>query len=238
MITIKVKFPYFTGLTPEIKNRINIAINQTLIVGRNYWIKKASEKLKSSYLDYIWGLQQDSTITVKDMVGTLTLKGKFPNMIEKGFSSYDIKPFELASSKVKYTKKTNEPYIDIPLRWLNPEANRTAVPGQIMPEDIYTIAKALKPFERLVNTEDKYPPKISHTGYRHKTGLYEGIQKRPFDYEQRTQNQYISFRRISTKSHPLSWIHPGYKGANISQEVSSYIEKIAQTMIDNILGAK
>lgn len=45
--------------------------------------------------------------------------------------------------------------------------------------------------------------------YEWQTGLYAGMVRVAMTYEQKTQSQYMTWRRVSRKSDPASWWHPG-----------------------------
>ena len=49
----------------------------------------------------------------------------------------------------------------------------------------------------------------AYGAYLRKHSIYEGITKMTGVYARTTQNMYVSFRRASKNSDPLSWIFPG-----------------------------
>ncbi len=57
-------------------------------LARTKWVSLANERLKSSSQDYVRAIQQ---VVVEGDIATVTLLGKFPNMMEQGFSPFDLR---------------------------------------------------------------------------------------------------------------------------------------------------
>lgn len=184
------------------------------------WVTFAAEKLGATRLDYIRALD----VTFDDKTGIITLKGKWPNMLEKGFPAFDIKR-GFAKSPKRHKTKDGGWYINVPYRHKSP----TAKYGQRMPADIYMQAKQLRPYtDRLTGTEVTYPPRVSWTGYQHHSGIYENMIKVP---QGQGKHQYFTFRRASNKSDPKSWWHPGFKGIKVAPSVRNFAEKRVEQLL-------
>jgi hypothetical protein len=142
----------------------------------------------------------------------------------------------LASPKAK-TNKAGEKYITVPFRFGTPDAiGESDVFSSIMPEAVYEVASAEPTTIPTVGGSksaglvvDKLPVqyqkpntrkeikdsagKILFKAYTHKGSIYEGITK---NQDAATgQNTYNSFRRVSEKSDPDSWIHKGIEQYNL-----------------------
>ena len=52
-------------------------------------------------------------------------------------------------------------------------------------------------------------------------------------YGSKTQNTYQTFRMISDAV-PNKWHHPGLEAANIAQDVSEFVENIAEAAFDGL----
>lgn len=178
--------------------------------------------------------------------GLVTLLHKLPNMIEDGASAFDIKKgFEL-SPKAKH-KADGGWYITVPFRQATPGAlGESEVFSNIMPGEIHSAVKNFRGREtamvgfmkgrvdriadrlKLDQIPDQYKaptvrPAIttknaSFEAYTHKNSIYEGMQKSEKTYESATQGTYVTFRRVSDNSDPMSWIHSGFVAHNLAQK--------------------
>ena len=54
--------------------------------------------------------------------------------------------------------------------------------------------------------------------YTHKNSIYEGVQRNDKTYEKATGAKFSSFRRVSDKSDPASWIHTGIKARKLADK--------------------
>src|SRR5690606_24474977 len=83
----------FSGvLASQIEMAAQSAISSTLMATKSYWEQLAQQRLRTTRADYILGLNADNSVEFPDAyTGVLTLRGKFPNMLEEGFSAFDQK---------------------------------------------------------------------------------------------------------------------------------------------------
>lgn len=166
------------------------------------------------------------------------------NAIEMGYSGFDMKEGFLKSKKVKFTK-SGDPYLTIPFRFATPGSlgESTAFAG-VLPKEIYAVAKDLPSKKPL--TLDSIPSKfripksqelrkrvseIESLPKNKQTSIYEGLT--------RSGGGYMNFRRVSLKSHPDSWQHPGFSEANLAQKALQEldIEGTMRNVIDNFLSS-
>lgn len=207
-------------LTPHIVGAVQGALQTSLSVVRDRWQSEAQNRLNSTRPQYLQGLQWDSEVYPYDnaFTGAVVLKGKFPNMLETGFSAFDIK-VGFSKSEKKIVKKDGGWYLTIPMRHSTPGS---FMYGKSMPRDVYGVAKRLAHKESL-----SYPGQgdTSWTGYQRKHKTYDGLTRIVKSYQKATQSQYMTFRRVSNNSDPLSWWHPGFDGINIAPKLQSFAEK-------------
>jgi len=217
------------------------------------WLMEAINGLKSTRKQYVQNLNVGYISPHRSYI---QLTGEFPNMLERGFGPYDMKPILLKSRKVKYTKKGTK-YITVPFRWATTGAiGESEVFANIMPKSVYTIAKNLKAqrthFQKGIIQRgrglrtNQLPEKLRipktrakiidpKTGdvlfgtYTHKAPIYSGIIRQQKTYENATQNSYVSFRRVSENSDPLSWIHKGVAAKQFAEKA------LQKTDIGNIV---
>ena len=245
MISIRIDLPdsIISNMTPQINEAIKMSVSSTLMVTKSYWEGFAQRGLKTTRIDYLLGLQATDSIMFPDaFTGILTLRGKWPNMLESGFPAYDMKRGFKSGSRVK-RKKDGGWYQTIPFRHRTPKTSGSAVGGQAMPDDIYAQARRLRgklpngKTDRLKGTEQAYPARTSWTGYQHKSGIYEGMVKNKKMYENSVQSSYFTFRRVSDKSDPNSWMHPGFSGLKAINNVENYARRTFERVLEMNLRA-
>ena len=224
-ITIQVPLGFSNVLNNQLRQAASAAIQSTLIASKAKWEQIAQQKLTTTRADYLLGLNADDSLEFPDMfTGILRLRGKWPNMLEEGFPAFDMKKGFQRSDRAK-PKKNGGWYLTIPLRHRTPGTTGSAVGGAAMPMDIYARARALRAnTQRLTGTEQQYPPGVSWTGYQHKSGIYEGMVRKERFYDKVAQSHYMTFRRVSDKSDPKSWWHPGFEGVRAVDQVAKFAQ--------------
>lgn len=188
--------------------------------------------------------------------GAVVLLNDLPNMIEEGVGAFDMKIGFSQSPKVKFTKSGGW-YLTIPFRIGTPDAIGTNF-AAIMPQDIYDIAKNLSPTTSQPNIGVVYgdrlglkdiPAQYATPGirgafsdltnkinnkfgeYEHTTSIYTGMIKEQKTYQSATQSQYMTFRRVSFKSNPNSWIHTGIAPHKFAERAESTTDLDHETEI-------
>lgn len=177
-----------------------------------------------------------------ELAGVITTTSPHGASIEDGIEPYDMKQKLLQSSKAKVSKDGSR-YITVPFRHGTPGAK--TMPS--MPKAVYKDVKKLG-YSRRNNAlvaqstgrtyswggrysnhsegmRSKIVKKESGYGtYTWKTGLFHGMVK----VGSEKHGQYLTFRRISSKSDPDSWQHPGVKARPIREAV---IENTRETVL-------
>lgn len=171
--------------------------------------------------------------------GVLTTQ-KLAEKLEKGCGPWDMKPALLGGPKARMGK--NGRYNIIPFRHGTSARHAPDSNFKTMPQDIYKQARQLKASvkqgnktawgERLTGTEARYAPgKNPTSGHHHKNGRFEGMVKIQKTYAKATQSKFMTFRVVSDRSAPGSWIHPGYKPHNIVRAVEAHCRPAIEDMI-------
>lgn len=198
------------------------------------WKQAARRELSSTRQDYIRGLQ---VINEGPLKNTIILKGKLNNMLEYGVGSFDMKSGFSRSPKVRISKSGNW-YLTIPFRQATPGAlGESAAFSGVMPKEVYEAVRAAeKSGFKSLRREDipkAFADILSNktSGYKHKSSIYEGIGRSSTFYEQVTQSQYSSFRRVGAKSDPKAWIHAGLRQYNFAEKALQSTN--AQVIVDN-----
>lgn len=220
-------------VSPLVTQAINDGIQTTLALIRDKWQTEAQNKLMSTRADYLLGLDFNSIRIPYDTSapfnGAVVLQGTLPNMIEAGYPAFDEKIGFSKSPKIVQTKSGGWKLV-IPFRHMTPGAYMY---GNSMPKDIYKQAKKLQGKSAL-----KIPGAgaTSWTGYQHRGGsIYNGMQRIVKSYQKATQAFYMTFRTVSNNSDPMSWWHPGYKGAHIAESIMPYAKSTFMQVLSNNL---
>jgi hypothetical protein len=194
--------------------------------------------------EYVRSIQEGLRM-MDDLTGEVFSTSPHGSLIEEGINPFDMKPGLLNSPKAKLTKDGGR-YITVPFRHGTP--GTVALPA--MPESIYGRAKALsysrrKNFLMALFTGRKYSwggrlektseGQRSHTGshpgagYTWKSGQFSGMVK----MGKPNHTQYMTFRRVSSKSDPSSWQHPGVKPRPIREAVIENTKEEVLQLIRN-----
>lgn len=219
------------------------------------WIRIAQERLRSSREMYVDGLRRADSFSVTSLDGekayAISLIGRMPNAIELGMSPFDMKgvrPGWLGGGKAK-TAKDGTKYITVPMRHSTSSDARLAYTGKAAMADLKTELKktvASYGLDRMVRTASgqvvtgpvKRVPKDPDV-HRYLQGLTRiqtatgGMTKSGM---QRGSSTLMTFRRMSEKSSPESWMHPGLEARNILGDVEKWVDTEASRIIESILG--
>lgn len=204
------------------EDAVQRALSALAALARDRLTTLAQEKLKSSAQAYMRGLSQP---VVKDRTAVITLGGAFPNMMEKGSSPYDLK-------KMLRGRK----FVDVPFRH-GPPGSKSV---QSMPKNDYNVMRMVAASARAAGRArgprdmPTKPMTVTREGfgkYRHKESKYGSMLVMTHKYKGATQRQYLTIRRISQKSNPASWIHPGFKPLGIFPLVANEVKKLAPKVI-------
>lgn len=249
MITVsEIKVPPELMAIPEMVNTIIPDIVEAV---RDHIIVQAHQRLTTSEQDYVENVQPakyhypsgrippGANVTV----ATIVLTGKIPNMIEQGWPGGDMKPFLLAGRNAKMTRGGIR-YNTVPFRHGVPGVTGRNFPAmgsayrRQMGEEaaarlgkrVYKAAKKLGPGERLP-TPSGLAPKLRSI---HTTDIYAGMIREEGDAR---SVQYMTFRRVSDRSDPGKWIHPGFEGVKLFEDAARYAKDITARMMGSLLRA-
>lgn len=220
------------------------------------WIRLAQERLTTSRGDYINGLQQAGSFGVR-IVGPKTvfeiqLIGRMPNNFEFGMEGFDMKavrPGWLGGGKSKVSKDGHR-YITIPFRHSLTSAARLAYSGKAKRDNLkaeLTRVVKLYGLDKMVKSATGVPlvgsvARVPHGTPTHPTPVHpylKGLTRVQGPARGgKVQGQLFTWRVMSEKSSPTSWVHPGIKAANLMGEVENFIDHELDTLIDRIFGVR
>lgn len=183
--------------------------------------------------DYYEGLfTGDSLRMITPLHGAVICLYQGIDRIEQGYGSFDMKPGLLNGPSSRPTRYGGR-YNTVPFRHMTPEKGQIGAGrrphGTTMPPDVYKIVKRdgrfLDPGDpergEQIGQRSKLAGQINlqalargqdppmRGNYTWKYGLYHGMRKVSKTYARATQSQYLTWRTVSSKSDPSSWIHPG-----------------------------
>lgn len=221
------------------------------------WEEQAKLDLSSTRARYIKNLR---VVDEGRMSGAVILdysKDPLVKMIEEGSTALDIKNGFAKSSKKKQKADGIGWYLTIPLKAGNPEALETGGFATILPTQIYNVLKKevissvtgrsqglqadqIPSEYKIPKTRSGFssiPTSKTFEEYKHKSSIYQGMFKQKDSVT--GQNTYGSFRRVSDKSDPNAWIHPGLNQANLAEKAydkfNSNMQTVLETSMENAL---
>lgn len=214
---------------------------QALVVDRGTQL--IEKKLKMMKGRYQAALAAPGAIEVDDKGITLVVKDPLVLAYDGGRAAYDLKSRLLAHAK-RFSKK-GEPYVDIPFRHAAAD----------VPRGIKN--KAARIASRTGSDTVRVPQKTPGEGFvrklqRGKLAQSLGLAPRKqkvehkrgkYDDTIRTTNRgaaarYTTIRRISARSSPTSWWHPGFKAANVLERILPSLKKDIIAIVRDSLRGK
>lgn len=133
--------------------------------------------------------------------------------LEEGYPAFDIKPGMLASGSVK-TAKDGSAYVDVPF-------NHTA---RDIPRGIKATLDRAAEGSRASGIQARLPEGRVHPDV-HTSGMVK------------TKGGYKTFRRLSTKSSPQSWIHQGFAGIHAARMLVHDLTETIMRMVRDFMGS-
>ena len=234
------------GMFPSTKKQMGNILEAVAYEARREWIKLARERLHGTASVYIDGIaepkRRGSTVEIK-------LVGVLPNMLENGCPPFDMKKGLLRSPKAKTGKGGNR-YITVPLYMKSPGARGGSPPA--IPNPLYRQALKLKFGESLAlpkryegwGLRTRLSADLKKWGhYTWKSSPFQGITKvrrfpglTPLGLPREKAGAFVTFRRVSKKSDPASWVHPGFVSRNLIEQTQNKLNEIFPRILDGTLG--
>ncbi len=250
MIPVKVNisniidsFDLSESQASDLANRVTYHLAN---VYANNLISLAKTKLHSTRKQFVDGI---NVIQLSKHKSAVELTGFIANAVTLGASPFDMKAGFMKSAKAK-AKKGGGWYITVPFRMATPNTVATSsLFSAVMPPEIYNLAKGLKQGRGLQRTslpadfdERKMRPAKEVAGtvlpeYQHKSPMFEGVTKTG----KGGHSQYGTFRRVSDKSDPASWLHSGFEAKNLHidaqtmMNVGAEVKMIVDKYLDSVL---
>ena len=214
----------------------------------NEWVRIAQSRLHTTRETYIDGLRQAESFVAAGDSFSISLVGRMPNNIEFGMAGFDMKtvrPGWLGGAKSKVSKSGSR-YVVIPFRHSTgggPRMNYTgkaAAVGDLKTQLRDTVKKY--GIDRMVRAAtgqvvagpvSRVPKSAAvHPYLKGLTRIQKPTEGKTKSGMGKGSSQLMTFRIMSEKSNPESWIHPGIKAASILPEVERWVD----SQLDKIIG--
>lgn len=256
-ISLKAKLDdkgFMGEISIAMAEKFRVALGNLAKAAQNEWIQRAQSRLGTSREIYVNGLRQAESFKVTTGLFAdsyeITLVGEMPNNFEYGMPAFDmkaVKPGWLGGSKSKVGKDGSR-YVTIPFRHSTGNSPRFAYTGKAAAADMKTLLKkavkdysmnrwgvgpggAIPPTKRIPNNAPV------HDYLKGLTRLEKAVSGRTSGGAQRRSTQFMTWRRMSDKSAPSSWIHPGLTAVNILPEIESWADEQMDKIIDTVIGS-
>lgn len=180
---------------------------------------------------------------------TVGLVGWLPNALEHGLPAYDMKPGLLKGRNARVGKDGSR-YNTVPFRHATPDSTGHAgIPmggaerkagmsrsqAELLGKRIHRKAQDLSATTSHPKTGTQWGQRLSaRTGgakklkSHHTTDIYAGMVRMEKTYKLATQNQYRTFRRVSDKSDPIKWLHPGIEAHRFFDVAAKRVERTSR----------
>jgi hypothetical protein len=245
------------ALEASVVKSFNVAIAGIANAAQGEWVRMAQGRLGTSRDTYIQGLRQAESFkalgTSDRPVFEIQLVGVMPNNFEYGMESFDMKgvrPGWLGGGKAKMAKDGST-YVTIPFRHSTGSSPRMGYTGKAKaiddPNLKTMLRKAVREYglNRMINSSTGTPVQGAVARIPNKAPVHPYLQGLTRMQKVSTSAKgkktgsgtLMTFRRMSSKSDPESWIHPGIDGANILPDVERWVNGQLDKVMDQILGA-
>lgn len=252
-IDISALVRQFSFTKSEARDMAMLVLDMMVERYESIWNDKVKSELNSTRQAYMRSM---NVIRVDDYNVIFELEGKgtgrLAMMIEEGASAFDIKEGFKNSPKAK-RKSDGGWFLTVPFRISTPDAlAESAVFSGRMTKAIHKIAKEKGsvqyqdlPTEHRtlgmrpeISSQNTLLPKYKREAYSHKSPIFEGIARSTMPQH----SHYNTFRRVSDKSEPSSWIHKGFEQRDFMgkslNELSLEVDEIVNTARREFLDAK
>jgi len=225
----------FEKLGEQVVKEIQAKIEMFSKAVYNEGLRLSAEKLGTSLANYQSNLKYEK---IGDNIYQIFLvEDSFAEKFEEGFKGFDMKPGFLNSPKAKTTKDGLNKYFDVPFQ-IQPHAKSRASKRITDMRSAVQAAISDKTVEKRITEFNKDSKGLARFGNvtRYKTGdpRTEGLVN--IAPPGGGTSKYFIFRRVSRNSDPSKFLHPGYDGAKIFEELEKFTEKGIEDLLKGILG--
>jgi len=240
-------------LKPAVEKATKMAMPRVAALIIDHASSEADRRLNTMAAEFKAALHQPDAITVTDTGIEIRLTTQLARSLELGGSSFDIKAKMLTHAK--HFSKDGAPYIDVPFQHAAsagasrmsalPPAVRAAMTHAVATAKATAIKAGASKSEAAAQTvrlKQRTPGKVFErtlvvggktltTRVAHKRGIHDDLIRTAVAGAGRAVTKHSTIRRISSKSSPTSWWHPGFKGVGIFKAVMPQVRKDVEAII-------
>lgn len=212
------------------------------------WESFIGSSLDQTREEYRKAIYIDRSSPLEVVFGLSASESELALAIEEGSGPFDEKEGFQNSSKVKRKARKGGWYLTVPFRHATPTAVAdSGIFASILPQVIYDIAQEKGPVQKAdLPAEFSIPgmrkeistPEIIVPEYLHVAPKYQGLVKVNIaSTEKEKRSSYMTFRRVSDKSDPFSWWHPGFVPKKLMEKAleQAQIGTVTDMAIDKFL---
>jgi hypothetical protein len=205
--------PTTAGLRTSIKRATEVAMAELSVALRWKWHQIQNKKLRTSLEAYRAG----SDVHVaggNKLAWDFELTGFLPLAVEFGMGKYDMKPTFLSGPKAKQGK--NGPYLVVPFTFY---ARKPAVARRAQyDKNAIEGARLLSKVSSARTSQQKSSAASRLRGWTKRVSANKGISREGYMHKhakaaraQKAGGRVMTFRTVSQKSPPNSWVHSGFR---------------------------
>jgi hypothetical protein len=195
-----------SSFVQESGNEPAMSLSQAINTIRSMWVAGANENLHTTAKDYIDAMRINVHKGASGITATLSLDSVWARKLEYGYPAYDMKSVYSRSSKRK-KGEDGQWYLHVPFRHTSPAS--TGKTGAKMPSSIYKKASAMPQWGKMTTSN--------------KSDIYNGMTRVP-ESETSSRSAYMTWRTVSENSDPVSWLHPGFRGVHLIENMAPIIQ--------------
>lgn len=228
----------------------DVIIDRIVVEYTSKWENLVDNGLKGLRSTYKNAMYVDKKSASEVIFGLREGENGLAMALEEGKAAWDEKPFFEASPR-KHRKAMGDGwYLTVPFRHATPEAvAESGIFQSVLPKEIYDIAKnnggrrvsmAQLPeqYRQLGSRKEIVTASGVIPEYTHKAPKYLGLVRvNVSSTNKENRGSYMTFRRVSDRSDPNSWIHPGFDAHRFMDKAldQADIYTVADMAIDNFL---
>lgn len=213
------------------------------------WERLIDDNLNTTRDEYKRAIYTDRPDQRTAIVGLTARESRLAMMIEAGKDAFDEKVGFEGSSK-RHEKSNGGWYLTIPFRHATSEnIMQLQVPGMgVSVLDLMKTGQTIGTQQLPEGFDEAQTHQLElNTGsvitYKHKAPIYEGLHRRNINSTlNEKRGGYFTFRRVSDKSDPDSWMHPGFTAHNFmdkaleSSQLGEAVDNAVQDWLDKKFG--
>lgn len=217
----------------EYKDELEEQVSNLAKMAYTRAVELVKSKAKSTQQDYINALDLESHRDKDGITYVLSLNPEM-NMYEDGFDSYNMKEGLLNGPNAKIAANGNR-YNTVPFEH-QPYSKAAASASTIKLRQ--SAKKAIEHYGL-----DKIIKSSKNKALMGKVGVIQdkryhsniqGLTKYQTQVGKAVQSTYKTFRRVSDASDADSWIHPGFSGFHIFEDIDNFVEEELQNIINSL----